>query len=133
MNDLDARVAALMQIFDTWSGLNNPAARAEMKQAIRAELQKPALHEAVTDAEVELAWKKLCEQECLPNKDMLRAAINYVLQGRAQPAQEEIGWLRGALELTVQYLEMPSSVQMTKQQLIFKLCAVIRASKGEKT
>ena len=86
MNDLDARVAALLRLAmscsrdeNTWDVL---------KEAIRAALQKPALHEPVTDAECLAAintnavWNKAYAGAIAP----MRKTLESFLQGRAQPA-----------------------------------------------
>lgn len=106
MTDLDARVAALMEI------IGYDLSAKELEQAIRAELQKPAnflkeraqleaewvelramkrmekpaLHEPVTDAEV---MRILDRVDGIVNEKELRGILivaNQELQGRAKPA-----------------------------------------------
>lgn len=97
MTDLDARVAALMDDADTYAATQRMEDRYELEQAIRAKLQKPALHELVTDAEVTHAIGVYLQNRRVPyirgvspyTAD-IRAVLESFLQGRAKPAQEEI-------------------------------------------
>ena len=101
MTDLDARVAALMEFVDAYADTQfrdeYETHDAEITQArdaaitaIRAELQKPALHEAVSDQETIDAIRSHCLKVTTESMIDMRRTLESFLQGRAKPAQEEI-------------------------------------------
>lgn len=153
MADLDTRVAVLMEPIHNAIQKSYNAGYADShtqgngrnlsyiasnllrdaEQAIRAELQKPALHEPCTQVEAARVMAHLHYQG---NPDVtmksVRFAVNSVLQGRAKSAQEEITdaerylWIR----------ELPNAdslnVRFCGSDLDNVVDAAIRASKGEK-
>ncbi len=106
MSDLDARVVALLKLrFD----------RDALEQALRAELQKPALHEPALrqaiDALSAAEFSHPSAADEIGNQcQAARKRLESFLQGRAKPAQEEI----------------------TDANFDWNALAAIRASKGEK-
>ena len=86
MTDLDARVAALMALADTYY-TTNTLSGFDFRAAIRAELQKPEMHEPCTQEEAARVLAHLHYQGA-PAVTMksVRIAVDSVLQGRAKPA-----------------------------------------------
>ena len=172
MSDLDARVAALMALADKHasSGMQITAdqfvnrkdptqARCDhladyeaLEQAIQAELQKPSLHEAVSDQETIDAIRACHLKVTTESMIDMRRAIDSVLQGRAKPAQEEItdaerlsfllqnfesgwseednGWYSWSYNNRG---ELSGESKHEPPDIITCIDAAIRASKGEKT
>ena len=89
--DLDERVAALMRkaAYLRYAPIEVADKKImEFEQAIRAELQKPALHEPVSDQETIDAIRAHHLKVTTESMIDMRRAIDSVLQGRAKPAQE---------------------------------------------
>lgn len=137
MNDLDARMAVIIELIKEYADLRVdgdidhwvPKLR-QVEQAIRTELQKPALHEPVIlpsfrDVPVRVEDYPHGYQEGYSWgwNDCLRWMQENNTQGRAQPAQAEItdaerlDWL---IEYGYVYVNGRDAID-----------ALIRASKGE--
>lgn len=142
MNDLDARVAELPKRYEE---LQKPDAETDTDpknliiKALQdkiAELQKPALHEPVTDAEVTHAIGVYLQNRRVPyirgvspyTAD-IRAVLESFLQGRAKPAQEEITDA-GIMKICTNCEFKAGCVSHGSCRLEYD--AAIRASKGEK-
>ena len=134
--DLDARVAALsnsaLKIAEAVQNKDVIAARrakAELEQAIRTELQKPALHEPVSDQETIDAIRTHHLKVTTESMIDMRRTLESFLQGRAKPAQEEITdaeILTAAGDWAVSLMGPVHLLRICRQVFNF------RASKGEK-
>lgn len=153
MTDLDARVAALENLVAVLCDpegkcriSGSDADRAivdESLAALRAELQKPALHEGVTGAEINQAVHLVHGRLALRNVEKcvdMKRALESFLQGRAQPAQEEITRPILSDQLILDAAERAGLWPNTVHHWLpafhryhAELDATFRASKGEKT
>lgn len=87
MTDLDARVAAICRLSDTYY-TTNTLSGFDFKAALRAELQKPALHEPVSDQEAIDAIRACHLKVTTESMIDMRRTLESFLQGRAQPADK---------------------------------------------
>ena len=126
MTDLDARVAALMALADKYY-TTNTLSGFDFKQAIRAELQKPALHAPVSDQETIDAIRAHHLKVTTKSMIDMRRTLESFLQGRAKPAQEEIT----DAEILLPKPDCPNIWGGCYSEKLVR--EIIRASKGEKT
>lgn len=91
MSDLDARIAALMRkaAYLRYAPIEVADKKImEFEQAIRVELQKPSLHEAVSDQETIDAIRACHLKVRTESMIDMRSTLESFLQGRAKPATE---------------------------------------------
>lgn len=86
MTDLDARVAALTEIIDRYVSNPSTATCAAVLEAIRAELQKPALHEPPTGKELQAFLDASGFSTFKASK--VEKGLESFLQGRAKPTAD---------------------------------------------